>query len=367
MPENFNNEIIDKPSLLDYVDGAESAIEYEVLTEDWAKYLPTTENQYRLIKRKTLDVSACATFSVLNSIEAQINRLIEKGLLDSEKVEALGVLDGNFRPNFSDRWLAKVSGTTKNGNSSWRVCDTFRTKGCVSEPIWSWADNITTWDKYYEEVPSTTFDYAKKILDLIDIKQEWLYFPSAGIEGDVNEIIRKHSKHAPLIISAPVCPSWSRLKLSEKKNFVATCDINDASGTSHASVVFGTDKDGNRLNFDHYEPHTKVLAKDYPITRIWKPVVTAKKPIVPVAPYEYDFTTDLSFGMKSEQVRQLQLRLIKEGFLKAGLSTGYFGNHTKIAVMAYQKKHADKILRPVGLNAPTGFVGAYTRSVLNTS
>jgi hypothetical protein len=367
MPENFNTEILDVPSLLDYVDGAETAIQFEDRKVDWRELLPTTENQYRLVKRKSFDVSACATFSVLNSIEAQINYLIISRQLESERLEALGVIDGNFRPNFSDRWLAKVSGTTKDGNSSWRVCDTFRTKGCVAEDKWSWGDNVTTWEKYYEEVPSTTFDYAKKILDFIDVKQEWLYYPKAGITGDVTEIVKKHTKHAPIVISSPVCPSWSRFKLSEKNNIVNTCSIEDAGGTSHATILFGVDSDGNFLCYDHYEPHIKRLPKDYPITRMWKPVVTSKVAQKVEAPFEYEFYRDMEFGVRGEDVRQLQLCLIREGFLRAGLATGYFGNHTKVAVMAYQKRYADKILAPAGLNAPTGFVGAYTRGHLNGS
>jgi hypothetical protein len=367
MTEDFRNEIIDTPSILDYVDGAESAVVFESRTNDWGQFLPTAENQYRLIKRKTLDVSACATFSVLNSIEAQINYLVKKGDISSDALEQLGLIDGNFRPDFSDRWLAKVSGTTRDGNSSWKVGDTFRTKGCVSENMWSWGDNIKTWEQYYEQVPSQTFDHAKKILDLIDVKQEWLYFPAVGIDGNPDKIIKKHSAHAPIIISAPVCPSWSRHRLSKERNLVASCNIQDAGGTSHASVVFGIDKDGNRLNFDHYEPHVKRLAKDYPITRMWKLVVTAKVAPKVEVPLEYEFYRDMEFGVRGEDVKQLQLRLIREGFLKAGLATGYFGNHTKVAVMAYQKRYADKILVPAGLNAPTGFVGAYTRSHLNGS
>lgn len=365
MQENYHSEILDTPSILDYVDGAESAVVFESRTDAWRDYLPTAENQYRLVKRKSFDVSACATFSVLNSIEAQINYLVRKGDIPSERLEQLGLIDGNFRPNFSDRWLAKVSGTTVNGNSSWRVGDTFRTKGCVGENLWSWGDNVKTWEQYYEDVPSHTFDHAKKILDLVDIKQEWLYFPSVGINGDIDEIIKKHSVHAPIVISSPVCPSWSRFKLTEQKNLVNTCSLEDAGGTSHATIVFGIDKDGNRLCYDHYEPHVKRLSPDYPIKRMWKLVVTAKTPIVVPNVVEYTFLDDLSFGMRGEHVRQLQLRLIREGFLKVGLATGYFGQHTLRAVHAYQTKHKDKILVPVGLRASTGFVGAYTRAILN--
>lgn len=73
---------------------------------------------------------------------------------------------------------------------------------------------------------------------------------------------------------------------------------------------------------------------------------------------EYEFMTDLVLGMSGYEVRKLQERLMKEGFLKvpAGTALGYFGNLTKEAVMTYQRVH--------GIT-PTGNVGPLTRASLN--
>ncbi len=69
----------------------------------------------------------------------------------------------------------------------------------------------------------------------------------------------------------------------------------------------------------------------------------------------FRFLKDLSFGMKNNDVNELQLRLIKEGYLKS-LNTGYFGSQTLLAVKTYQKRHQ--------LPA-SGFFGPMTRAMIN--
>jgi hypothetical protein len=69
--------------------------------------------------------------------------------------------------------------------------------------------------------------------------------------------------------------------------------------------------------------------------------------------YFYDF--DLSYGMTSQDVMELQNRLASEGYFTA-TATGYFGPLTQSAVMAYQAAH--------GIPS-TGYVGPLTRAELN--
>lgn len=69
----------------------------------------------------------------------------------------------------------------------------------------------------------------------------------------------------------------------------------------------------------------------------------------------FRFTKNLSYCMEDGDVRELQLRLIKEGYLQAEV-TGYFGPLTLAAVKKYQQAHS----LPV-----TGYVGPMTRSILN--
>ncbi len=86
-------------------------------------------------------------------------------------------------------------------------------------------------------------------------------------------------------------------------------------------------------------------------------------PLTPPAPTgevlgaeNFKFNIDLKFGMKINDVLELQNRLTTEGFFH-GKTTGYFGSATRTAVKAYQKANP-----PLKID---GRVGPVTRAVLN--
>lgn len=78
----------------------------------------------------------------------------------------------------------------------------------------------------------------------------------------------------------------------------------------------------------------------------------------------FKFNNNLGFGLRNNDVLELQKRLTSEGLFTAS-TTGYFGSSTRDAVIKYQEKYATEILSPLGLTKGTGFVGLYTRARLN--
>ncbi len=84
------------------------------------------------------------------------------------------------------------------------------------------------------------------------------------------------------------------------------------------------------------------------------------------------FLRDLREGDTGADVLELQRFLNTDAATKitgptalAGSETGYFGQATKNAVIRFQNKYADEVLRPAGLIQGTGFVGLWSRLKLN--
>jgi hypothetical protein len=142
-------------------------IPYQVVLEsgNWQPFIPVGEKQ----RPGVVDVMACVTFSDLSVLETQ------------EKQQT------GVEPNWSDRFIAKLSGTTPQGNYLDKVADTVRLRGLVKESDYPAPTNFS-WDSYYSEVPQSVLDKA--------VKREILY---EGISGDV-ETLKKHLKQCPIQI-----------------------------------------------------------------------------------------------------------------------------------------------------------------------
>ncbi len=168
----------------DWVAGSIGALSFEERNPsgDWRPYLPTREKQ----KGKE-DSMSCVSFSALSSIEMQ-----EKFLTGKEN-------------NYSDRWIAKMSGTTAEGNYLWKVGDAVRNLGLVAETSYPAPLNFT-FAQYHAEIPA-----AKKAELLAegsvwkqkwDVKTEFIN-TSIGLWSTAREDLTKHLKHAPIQIVIP--------------------------------------------------------------------------------------------------------------------------------------------------------------------
>src|SRR3990167_10083955 len=107
----------------DYVFGA-SPVPYEEINPsgDWSDYLPTRERQ----NLHNIETYACVTFTTLNAIEILIRK--QYGL----------------ERNYSDRFLAMVSGTKEGGNTPNTVAEFLRKVGVVGEEVWPFSPDINT-------------------------------------------------------------------------------------------------------------------------------------------------------------------------------------------------------------------------------
>lgn len=204
----------------DYQAGAFTFISYEVRNPsgDWKPYLPTKEKQYG-----AEDSLSCVSFSATSSIEIQVKFLTGKEV------------------NYSDRWIAKMSGTDREGNWLYKVGDAVRHFGLVPEEAYP-APLRYTFDQYHAPIPepllSTLKAKGQEWLKRWDVKTEFI--PAT------KEMMLKHLKHAPLQIIVP----------------------------GHAIVNFLCEADVVHY-FDTYDPHLKTT-KYGNVQSVYKYVLTPK-------------------------------------------------------------------------------------------
>lgn len=174
MPEIIQHGVLLGRKDTDFVAGV---LPYVVVnpTGDWRNFVPPGERQ----SQATVDSMACVTFSALNSIETQEKHLTGK------------------QPNYSDRWIAKMSGTTINGNYLYKVADAIRQYGLVLEE--DYPSDFSSFDQYYADIPESKMSEllakGKKWLEDWTIRYEWV--------GTIEEDLIRNLKQAPLQVVIP--------------------------------------------------------------------------------------------------------------------------------------------------------------------
>jgi hypothetical protein len=312
---------IPKIKLTDWKTGAEGII-YKEVCQDWTPFLPVYETQ----QTKLLATQACVTFSALNTIETQLKQQ--------------GITNNGKEINLSDRFTAKMSGTTQNGNNMQTVLDSIRNDGWLLEEDWTWDRNSFTWDEFYAEIPQVLKDKAKQNLKDANwqVNYEWANF------GDCHpdlESIKVQLKQSPL--------------------HRATSYSSGLCSPEHATELFKIDN-----NFIYiYDTYNGGIVKNplsYCMPYLIK-VVVGQKIVLPVL--IPPITKDLKYGMMNEQeVKYLQQKLIKLGYLSKGLDTGNYLDLTKMAVSKFQ--WAYKVANPIVLLWNRGkLVSIATRNALN--
>ena len=239
---------------------------------DWESVLPAEETQFN----DEGDSMSCVTFAELNGVETQ------------EKAQT-----GTY-VEYSDRWIAKMSETTPEGNYLWKVAEAIRKYGLVKEESYPRPQTKWTWGEYHKEIPEPL---------LVQLKaegQEWLKKWDVKYESiDFNKTsLMKHLKMTPLTV---VIPGHAIL------NFRTT-----------AQVVH---------YFDTYPPHKKTTSS----------VIQAMKIVLYKKEQALDpdmLLIDLKFGDKGSQVLRLKRALTRLGWFSAEGDT--YNEHLSKVVMSYK-------------------------------
>jgi len=187
LPRPDNSGVIVDNQPTDYIAGVNSPIVYEtrIPNGDWTPYAWNDEPQ----SSPEGDSMSCVTQSAINSIETQ------EFFMTGRKV------------NYSKRWIAKMSGTTRQGNYLNKVCDTIRKYGLVLDSNYPTPADFT-FDQYYADINP---DLLAK---LTAEGQIWLQKWGLAYEflqvSDPN--LDYHLKHAPIQVVIPghaICGIYS--------------------------------------------------------------------------------------------------------------------------------------------------------------
>jgi len=217
--------IIEEKTASDWEFGSRSLPSYatkEILKVDgnWFDKIPDVELQNKF----SFESMACASFHTLNPFEM---------LLDEKY---------HHKFNGSDRFLAKVSETSQNGNSPKKVAEALRKIGVPKEEEWPFTGDINTWDKFYSPIPPELYEKAREFVDNWTLKY---YHVPSNIDA-----IKDALKFSPLGIAVF---AW------KEENGVHV----QAGKPNHWTTCYGYDDDKKALKiFDSYNSTQKLYSYD---------------------------------------------------------------------------------------------------------
>ena len=254
--------IIERPEDTDFIIGSALDTPYEVVnpTGEWP--YPIREKQ----KFNRFDSYGCVSFSGNTSPEAQLIYLMTlpnfprfiKLWLESNGY----LVDG--QPNFSDRYLVKLSGTKRGvGNSIKKVWDAMRHYGCVPEKDWPSWDDMSE-DEYFAEVLQSVINKGMEFLKYFDISYTWMY--GTGTPVSANSLpFKMHLKQAPIQTIVATCPPWDG-------SIIPAC----SAQPTHATLVCKNPTAQYQPLLDSYVPYDKKLSNSYQIWQAMKGVIKVK-------------------------------------------------------------------------------------------
>lgn len=235
----------------DYIAGQASGIEFEDRLPDtnWTIYLPDEERQ----RINGVETMSCVSFSAVNVCETQANYLLANNVFSDEArtffLNNGYIVNGKF--NFSDKFIAILSETTKQGNYLTKVSDTIRKYGLIPEASLPFG-NPKTWEEYHDktQITQAMLDLGKESLKYFLLQYEWVITPQPGNEtiDQLHSRIYEQMRQAPFQVA---------------KN---------GHATEFYLAVF-KDKWGE---FDTYNPFKKDVAWNISVPYIFKIVFSAK-------------------------------------------------------------------------------------------
>jgi len=176
----------------------------------------------------TVAVHNCVTYSATNANEILIKRQY------------------GIDYNFSDRFIAKMSGTTTQGNYLYKVADSIRKDGWVEEQEYPYPreqrEPAFTWNDYYQDIPQILKDIA-----LLNLKDTLIQYEQLG-----KDFFKEALKQAPLQVTVR---AWY------DTNGDLIYENSDPTKVNHAVVLVGYKENDYWLIYDSYQNNGNFVKK----------------------------------------------------------------------------------------------------------
>ncbi|MEK9208093.1 MAG: peptidoglycan-binding domain-containing protein [Patescibacteria group bacterium] len=222
------------------------------------------------------------------------------------------------------------------------------------------------WDIVYKDMNVIPVDKYDDVIYVVS-EENWKAVGFGGwslgspINGFQVQLVRIYVNNPDWLyktFAMEIAHSWNDLTIQElEDNLLSTFGvfsfdnqvIHGADKRYGVNVPDNPDLNAYYTNYD-YRPMIAIvkdklkLAYEKRLTRYTNPI-------------QFKFTKNLYFGIRNNDVLELQKRFVKEG-LATYTPTGYFGRLTLASAKAYQIRHA--------ITPAYGFVGIKTRTVLNS-
>ena len=217
-------------------------------------------SQGELQRQNDQDKMACVTFSAHNTIENIINFYLaeetkgNKAYSDILNVFRAFSLIKNGECNVSDRYTAKMSGTSLRGNSQQVVANSIRHNGLVPEDKWPY---VSDWDEYYKPIPSEIIKLGEQFAEYIDTTYKW--------DSPFNFV--ETLKRAPAQTSVYAGSGWFGEGIIQRDNQVK----------NHAVGFNGYVIPQYKKLPDSYEPFQKKVAWNFDLGQLMVFLITLKK------------------------------------------------------------------------------------------
>lgn len=294
---------------------------------DWRPYLPTPEAQ----ATRVYDPYSCVSMSFNNVIETHLMKMMESEPEIKTVLEQLQALDDNGRPNFSDRWLAKMSGTIPGrGTTMDAVFDSVRKYGLVGEKVWPKGENMGE-DEYYKDIPQDIQEKGKEFLKYFDFGYEALPYSNFMVKFPSESTLNDALEYSPIW-----CCVDGRYEYDENG---LIGELGKAIAYNHAT----TNVAKSHWVFDSYDPFLKQFVTDYKFGYCKSIDIKFKKKIMKLikengypAVYLYVGELDGYFGIADTEINGIKIdggswfKTFCGKYSNAGIEKVDSFNHSKI-------------------------------------